>query len=121
MTAYNGPVRGLEHEYIDVSPHNLNLVATAPNVFLHSGAGMDGLTVTSGDNILDGSTGSNFLIGGKVFEAPAQCGRSGFMAGEKEAKHLINHCPPTCSATGEQIAIFILDSPGSLDRSTDVW
>ena len=64
LTPYSGPVSYLTSEFIDLSSDNLNMTATTPNVFLHSGAGEDGLTVTSGNNILDGGTGSNFLIGG---------------------------------------------------------
>jgi Ca2+-binding RTX toxin-like protein len=64
MGPYTGPVDGLTEQFIDITPDSLNIVATTPNVFLRSGSGMDGLTVTSGDNVLDGSTGSNFLIGG---------------------------------------------------------
>jgi Ca2+-binding RTX toxin-like protein len=64
MGVYSGPVAGLDEQFISITSDNLNIVATAPNVFLRSGSGMDGLTVTSGNNVLDGSTGSNFLIGG---------------------------------------------------------
>jgi hypothetical protein len=62
--AYTGPVAGLQHQYIDTSPDNLNITATTPNWFLHTGAGEDAITVNSGTNVLDGGTGSNFLTGG---------------------------------------------------------
>jgi Ca2+-binding RTX toxin-like protein len=64
LTAYTGPVAGLNWEFIDTSVDNLNITATTPNVFLHSGSGEDALQVTSGNNVLDGGTGSNFLVGG---------------------------------------------------------
>lgn len=64
MTPYAGPVAGLTEQFIDVSPDNLNITATTPSVFLHSGSGEDALQVSSGNNVLDGSTGSNFLVGG---------------------------------------------------------
>jgi Ca2+-binding RTX toxin-like protein len=64
MTPYSGPVAGLAEQFIDLNPHNLNITATTPNVFLHSGSGEDALQVLSGNNVLDGSTGSNFLVGG---------------------------------------------------------
>jgi hypothetical protein len=63
-TPYSGPVGGLIQEYINPSTDNLNITATTPNWFLHSGSGMDGIAVSSGNNILDGGTNSNFLTGG---------------------------------------------------------
>ncbi len=64
MFAYVGPVRGLVNAFIDVSYDNLNITATTPNVFLHSGTGNDAITVQGGTNVLDGGAGSNFLVGG---------------------------------------------------------
>jgi Ca2+-binding RTX toxin-like protein len=64
LAAYTGPVVGLSYEFIDVRTDNLNLTATTPNVFLHSGSGEDAIQVSSGNNVLDGGTGSNFLVGG---------------------------------------------------------
>ncbi len=63
---YNGPVAGLAWQCIDISPDNLNITASVPNSFLRSGSGMDALNVSlvNGNNVLDGSTGSNFLTGG---------------------------------------------------------
>jgi hypothetical protein len=65
-SAYTGPVSGLNWQYMNLSPSNLNVVANVPNAFIHSGAGEDALNVSvaSGNNVLDGSTGSNFLVGG---------------------------------------------------------
>lgn len=54
----------MQQELIDITPDNLNITASAPNVFIHSGAGEDALAASSGTNVLDGGTGSNFLSGG---------------------------------------------------------
>jgi parallel beta-helix repeat protein len=62
--AYTGPVAGLQNEYISITPDNLNITATSPNWFIHSGGGEDAITATSGTNVLDGGTGSSFLTGG---------------------------------------------------------
>ncbi len=63
---YSGPVAGLQWQYINITPDNLNITANAPNVFIHSGSGSDALDVSkvNGNSVLDGSTGSNFLVGG---------------------------------------------------------
>ncbi len=63
---YTGPVAGLQHQFINLSPDNLAIAAVAPNSFIHSGAGTDSIDVSraGGNNVLDGSTGSNFLVGG---------------------------------------------------------
>ncbi len=71
-TGYVGPVAGLKTQYAvqndnpTLTPHNLNISAVTPNVFIHSGPGMDAIDVTraNGNNIIDASTGSNFLTGG---------------------------------------------------------
>jgi hypothetical protein len=64
--AYNGPVVGLDWQYIAITMDSLNITSSVPNAFIHSGPGMDGLNVSAanGNNILDGGTGSNFLTGG---------------------------------------------------------
>jgi Ca2+-binding RTX toxin-like protein len=64
MAPYSGPVGYLGHEFVDLNADNLNITATCPNVFLHSGSGEDALQVSSGNNVMDGGTGSNFLVGG---------------------------------------------------------
>ncbi len=61
---YTGPVGGLQEQYINVTPDNLNISVSTPNWFLHSGSGTDAIAVNSGTNVLDGGTGSNFLTGG---------------------------------------------------------
>jgi phospholipase/lecithinase/hemolysin len=61
---YTGPVSGLQQQYINVSTDKLNITATTPNWFIHGGSGDDAIAVNGGTNVLDGSTGSNFLTGG---------------------------------------------------------
>src|SRR3954449_3995958 len=65
-TAYTGPVTGLNWQYLNMSPDNLNITANVPNAFIHSGSGQDAIDVShaNGNNVLDGGTGSNFLVGG---------------------------------------------------------
>ncbi len=62
-STYNGPVAGLQQQYLWSSPDSVAIRATAPGVFLKGGAGNDALQATSGNNVLDGGTGSNFLVG----------------------------------------------------------
>jgi Ca2+-binding RTX toxin-like protein len=62
--AYPGPVAGIEHQYINITRDSLNITASSPNWFIHSGSGTDAIAVSGGTNVLDGGTGSNFLIGG---------------------------------------------------------
>jgi hypothetical protein len=65
-TQYSGPVAGLEWEDIYTGSDNLSVTANAPNVFIHTGSGEDAINVSNvaGNNVLDGSTESNFLVGG---------------------------------------------------------
>lgn len=60
---YSGPVAGLQDEYISTSNDNLNVSANTNNWFIHTGAGEDAIAVSGGTNVLDGGTGSNFLVG----------------------------------------------------------
>jgi Ca2+-binding RTX toxin-like protein len=62
--AYTGPVAGLQHQFINITSDSLNITASSPNWFIHSGSGDDALAVSSGTNVLDGGAGSNFLTGG---------------------------------------------------------
>jgi hypothetical protein len=64
--AYSGPVAGLSHELIQITADSLNVTANIPNVFIKTGSGTDAINVSQvgGTNVLDGSTGSNFLTGG---------------------------------------------------------
>ena len=65
-TLYTGPVAGLDWQYSSITADNVNITATAPNSFIHSGSGTDAIDVSGvgGTNVLDGGTGSNFLVGG---------------------------------------------------------
>jgi predicted Zn-dependent protease len=61
---YVGPVAGLSNQYINITTDSLNISASTPGWFIHSGSGTDALAVSSGTNVLDGGAGSNFLTGG---------------------------------------------------------
>jgi Ca2+-binding RTX toxin-like protein len=64
LQPYAGPDRSISSQFVAITPDSINLTASAPSVFLKSGSGMDGLWVTSGNNVLDGGTGSTFFTGG---------------------------------------------------------
>ena len=63
---------GVSNQYVvqsdnpALSATNLNITALAPSVFIHTGSGVDAISVAGvgGKNILDGGTNSNFLTGG---------------------------------------------------------
>jgi hypothetical protein len=65
-TSYSGPVAGLTSDIIIATRDNINVTVETPNVFIHTGSGEDAINASNvtGNNILDGSTGSNFLLGG---------------------------------------------------------
>ena len=65
-TPYSGPVAGLQWEFIDAASDNISVTTNVPNVFIDTGSGEDAIDVShaNGNNVLDGSTGSNFLVGG---------------------------------------------------------
>ena len=63
-TAYTGPVDYLQRQYIWGGTDAVAIAASTPNTFLKGGAAGDALLVSSGNNVLDGAGGSNFLIGG---------------------------------------------------------
>jgi hypothetical protein len=69
-TAYSGTVAGIANQYVTVTTDALAITATAPNSFIHTGSGDDAIDVSKagGTNVLDGSTGSNFLVGGSGFD-----------------------------------------------------
>ena len=64
--SYSGPVQGLGQQLNLVTPDNLNVTATVPNVFIRTGSGNDAIDVSTanGNNVLDGAGGSSFLTGG---------------------------------------------------------
>lgn len=61
---YTGQVPYLKMQFVDLTPDSLNIAAVAPNMFIHTGSGDDGVALLSGNNVVDGGTGSNFLVGG---------------------------------------------------------
>ena len=60
---YDGPVSYLQSQDIWASAHDVAIVSAVPNAFLHGGTGSDALRATAGSNVLDGGTGSSFLVG----------------------------------------------------------
>ena len=62
--AYSGPVNYLAREYIYNGTDPVVIGSSQANVFIKGGPGDDAIAVTSGQNVLDGGTGSNFLVGG---------------------------------------------------------
>ena len=62
---HTGPVAGIDRDLIMATTDNINVNALVKNVFIHTGSGEDAIDVsaTGGTNVLDGSTGSNFLVG----------------------------------------------------------
>ncbi len=63
-TAYQGTVDDLQHQFIDITAHNLSIVSNTDNWFIRSGDGDDAIAALGGTNVLDGGGGSNFLTGG---------------------------------------------------------
>lgn len=61
--AYSGPVSGLQNQYTNVTNDNVNVTANTDSWFIQTGAGNDAVAVHGGTNVLDGGTGSNFLVG----------------------------------------------------------
>jgi hypothetical protein len=65
-TPYSGPVPGLMQQFVYTGSASLAITAHTPSSFIHTGSGDDAIDVSlaGGTNVLDGSTGSNFLTGG---------------------------------------------------------
>lgn len=65
-TTYSGPVAGLSQQLMLSGSSNMNVTSYAADSFIHTGSGNDAIDVSmaGGTNVLDGSTGSNFLTGG---------------------------------------------------------
>jgi len=61
---YTGQVPTLKMQFIDLTPDSLNIAALTPDMFIHTGAGDDAVALLSGNNVVDGGAGSNFLVGG---------------------------------------------------------
>lgn len=66
--AYNGPVATLQNQFIDITADNVNITATKPNNFIHTGSGNDAIDLSlfegagSGTNVVDGGGGSNYVV-----------------------------------------------------------
>ena len=64
---YNGPVAALQNQFVTVTADNVNITATKPNNFIHTGSGNDAIDLSlfgatgSGTNVVDGGAGSNFI------------------------------------------------------------
>ena len=63
-SAYVGGVNYLSSQFSLTGAGDVTLLALSPNAFLTTGAGMDAIQVTGGNNVLDGGSGSNWLVGG---------------------------------------------------------
>ena len=63
--AYPGPADYLESQFAWRGLQGVVAISTTPNAFLVGGPGDDALEATGGSNVLDGGTGSNFLVGTK--------------------------------------------------------
>ena len=63
---YAGAVGYLQRQFINPTGNPVTVAAGIPNVFLHGGGAVGGnaLQVHSGQNVIDGGIGSNFLVGG---------------------------------------------------------
>jgi hypothetical protein len=132
---YAGPVAGLEHQYINITPDSLNITSSIPNAFIHSGSGTDGIDVSkaNGNNILDGSTGSNFLTGGigddsfymddRAPDSPIFSTIVNFHSGDNATVWGVNANDFTLTTLDNQGAItargldYIFTAPGHIDTS----
>jgi len=63
-TPYSGTVVGVENEYVNLNPTNLDVTAITPNAFIQTGNGNDALEGYTGRNVLDAGAGSNVVVGG---------------------------------------------------------
>lgn len=62
--AYSGGVDYLGSQFSLVDAGSVTLLSLTPNAFLVTGPGEDAIQVVGGNNVLDGGTGSNWLVGG---------------------------------------------------------
>ena len=66
--AYAGPVANVQNQFLHITTDNLNITATKPNNFIHTGSGNDAVDLSlfgpsgAGTNVVDCGGGSNFLI-----------------------------------------------------------
>ncbi len=61
---YQGPVAGIEKQWVHAGTHGLHVTAMDQNWFIRTGSGDDAIAVRHGTNVLDGGGGSNLLTGG---------------------------------------------------------
>lgn len=61
--AYNGGVNYLQNQYLWSGQDSVNVSTSLANVFIRGGPGNDALAAQAGSNVVDGGTGSNFLVG----------------------------------------------------------
>lgn len=67
-SAYTGPVVGVQNQFINITPDNLNITAKTDSLFIKTGSGNDAVAVRSGTNVVDCGAGSNFITGGSGFD-----------------------------------------------------
>ena len=60
---YAGQVSGLQNQFVNVTSDDLNAAASTADWFISTGSGNDAIAAFGGSNVLDGGTGSNFLVG----------------------------------------------------------
>jgi len=65
VSIYAGPVAGLDFQFINTGASPETITATQANTFVHGGTGNDTIDFSGvgGNNVLDGGTGTNLLIG----------------------------------------------------------
>jgi hypothetical protein len=104
--SYSGPVQGLSQQLNLVTPNNLNITATMPNVFIRTGSGDDAIDVSkvNGNNVLDGASGSSFLTGGTGADTFFLDGRS--LASDAYSTVVNFHA-------GDNITVFGVDATNS--------
>lgn len=76
-TVYSGPVSYLQQQLLYTGSDAVAISASQPNVFIHGGPSSDAIAVSSGQNVIDGGQGSNFLIGGTGTDTFFLDGRGG--------------------------------------------
>jgi len=65
---YSGPVATLRNQFIAITTDNINVTATKPSNFIHTGSGNDAIDISlfqgsgGGTNVVDGGGGSNFIV-----------------------------------------------------------
>jgi hypothetical protein len=64
LTAASGGPSYLQWQYVDDSADTVAISASVANVFIKGDGGTKAIAVASGQNVLDGGTGSAFLTGG---------------------------------------------------------